>query len=105
MDGVKDEFEFFVSDGAFGGFVVNGGQVNGCFDDLQICDYPCPAGLSFSFGCNGQTDFVKIIPSAVPCSGSLASLSIRSARSFFNDGYFLARRLVCLSKRGMEDIL
>ena len=47
----------------------------------------------------------KLLPSAFPCIGSIGRLSISSAKSFFREGYFLANRLACLSKSGMDEIL
>ena len=42
-------------------FVVDGEEVNGGADNLYVCNHPCAAGFSFSFGGDGQSYFVKVV--------------------------------------------
>ena len=60
-DEFKEIFEIGISDIGLFGFVVDGQQINGVVNDLDIGDNTSAAGLAFAFGSDRQPYFVAMI--------------------------------------------
>lgn len=46
----KNLFEFFIGNGVFFGFVVNGDEENSISGNFQVSNHPCTARLALTFG-------------------------------------------------------
>ena len=57
----KEIFEIIIFDICLFGFVVDGEQINGVVNDLNIGDDASTPGLTFTFGRDGQPYFVAMI--------------------------------------------
>ena len=57
----KDAFEFGVRDSTFFTLIINGCQVNSGSNNLNVSNHPCTTTFAFTFSCNSQPYFVKIV--------------------------------------------
>lgn len=86
-------------------FIVDGQQVNGVVNDLDIGDNTSDAGLAFAFGSDRQPYFVAMIADGRSLIRMLPEGANELGKFFLREGYFLTRRLSCLSNGGMARTL
>ena len=98
-DELKQIFEVVIFDIGLFGFVIDGQQVNGVVNDLNIGNDTGTAGLAFAFGSDRQPYFVAMIADGRSLVGLLPEGADEFSIFFFKGGIFFSQAFELSVKR------